>query len=705
MAVIIGQPSEIWNYSSHWGVMSDLAASPSCVFWLGKQGHLTCISALNGNVLWSYNTGNSAFDDEKSRLSSPTVHGDRVYIGGITSLNATNGKLLWKRNLPGTIQSSVGVTQDGAYALIGSIDGKIYAFDATNGSLYFQRQLTGRKMSPVVVHKFRQRFIAFVATQPSLTRISYEKGALASDKGGYTYAIDVHSGQTLWRFAPAPGTTFFGAPSSQPGVRSATPRNFTSSLIYVASFTAWTTQVHALHVNTGKEVWRYPAGGRVLSPPVVCPLDGRGTGSVYIAGLDGRVTSLYALTGKLRWAYTKEASISGSVVLDCEPRTPIARRELYVGNNIGTLHAVDRNTGVTRWTFHPREGRLAIFSTPVLLSAYWTGGKRDVVLGNLQGDFYRISGPGAEYNETDGSGGEDTIESDSGDISNDSGASEVGSDVNKSDSLGSGEFSSDGQSNDAEQGKEDEKGHKRDSDSTSNISPEHNGKSPMPIASPSPLPTLAPHDSPGPPTAVPTPTSLDTTQEGASSWLVFALFLLLCGMLAILYGHYKPRIVVACLRLRDVLPTTVATKVDLVLGLVQIRINSLQNWVGVTFVAVRRYFNNDRGLELAPLGRRNTSSGYSLVREEEDDGDSGATAAAEEGACLDDIHVETEDSEDDEEERLTRNLALSPPSNASPADSPHHRMDSSFIEKRARARSRSRSESNDDQLEEFYRPN
>lgn len=98
----------------------------------------------------------------------------------------------------------------------------------------------------------------------------------------------------------------------------------------------------------GKEIWRTPAGGELLSPPLV------GRGLVIVRSTDYRVTAFDAASGKRRWNYQRTA-------------TPLTLRGLvelaFVGEWVvagfpgGRLVALNGTNGAARWDVAVSEPR------------------------------------------------------------------------------------------------------------------------------------------------------------------------------------------------------------------------------------------------------------------------------------------------------------------------------------------------------------
>ncbi len=97
---------------------------------------VTAVWFTNGTQRWNY-----TFDQTCSMVrSSPAVSNDRVFVGvtcpqaldDFYAFNATNGSVIWSKNLGTNLVPSPTVTNNGI-VFMGSDDNKVYAFDVTNG--------------------------------------------------------------------------------------------------------------------------------------------------------------------------------------------------------------------------------------------------------------------------------------------------------------------------------------------------------------------------------------------------------------------------------------------------------------------------------------------------------------------------------------------------------------------------------------------
>jgi outer membrane protein assembly factor BamB len=121
--------------------------------------------------------------------------------------------------------------------------------------------------------------------------------------------------------------------------------------VFVAAIDAHT--VHALSADTGREVWRFTAGGRVDSTPTVCK------GRVFFGSADGWVYSVGANDGRLAWRFRAAPAerficacgqlesvwpVHGAVLVQNDTLYVTAGRDSYLDGGI-VLYRVDPATG------------------------------------------------------------------------------------------------------------------------------------------------------------------------------------------------------------------------------------------------------------------------------------------------------------------------------------------------------------------------
>lgn len=141
---------------------------------------------------------------------------------------------------------------------------------------------------------------------------------------GGVHALDLKTGQSLWRYASE--LPLSGGPGAGEG------------LVVVGSLEG---DVIALDAATGAEKWKAKVGNEVLAAPAI------GGGTVYVHSNDGRVTAFDAATGERRWFYSVEVPVL--TVRGTGPVT-IGPGIVFVGNDNGKLTALSATDGGVLWS-------------------------------------------------------------------------------------------------------------------------------------------------------------------------------------------------------------------------------------------------------------------------------------------------------------------------------------------------------------------
>jgi outer membrane protein assembly factor BamB len=136
---------------------------------------------------------------------------------------------------------------------------------------------------------------------------------------GYVAAVDPVSGEEIWRFEAPPG----GAVT------------VTQSAVFFGTYSHY---LAALDRSDGSLLWTYPAGGPVLSSPVVFE------GKAVFIGNDRTLRSVDAVNGKLEWE-TAVPEYAG----DSSPA--LMNGVLYLHADLKTVKAFDFETGENIWTY------------------------------------------------------------------------------------------------------------------------------------------------------------------------------------------------------------------------------------------------------------------------------------------------------------------------------------------------------------------
>ncbi len=168
-------------------------------------------------------------------------------------------------------------------------------------------------------------------------RIGVRQGPVVADGRVYAaaitggvHAIDLQTGKEIWTYEPA-------KVKKKPKLRLSGGPGVGEGLVVIGTLDG---QVIALDANDGTEKWRAKVPGEVLSAPAV------GQGMVFVRSNDGRVTAFDVSNGTQRWFNPRELPM-----LTVRGNAPIVQGPgvLFVGNDDGTLAALGAADGRTLW--------------------------------------------------------------------------------------------------------------------------------------------------------------------------------------------------------------------------------------------------------------------------------------------------------------------------------------------------------------------
>ncbi|KRG63853.1 lipoprotein [Stenotrophomonas humi] len=151
----------------------------------------------------------------------------------------------------------------------------------------------------------------------------------AAVEGG-VHALDLQTGKEVWEYKPA-------KEKKKPKLRLSGGPGVGEGLVVVGTLDG---QVIALDASNGTEKWKSRVPGEVIAAPAIAQ------GLVFVRSNDGRTTALDAATGEQRWFNAQELpslTVRGNAPVVAGPGV------LFIGNDDGTLSALSMQDGRPLW--------------------------------------------------------------------------------------------------------------------------------------------------------------------------------------------------------------------------------------------------------------------------------------------------------------------------------------------------------------------
>ena len=138
-----------WKYRST-SVPTDILQVNSNVYFGSFQDTWSSVDLRTGSLNWSFSTG--ADNKECHWIMAPVADANRLFIAGldgvIYSLDASSGRVVWKRKLAAAPSTGLALTDKTIY--VGTTDQHIYRLDAETGTVISELALEAKPVGRLV---------------------------------------------------------------------------------------------------------------------------------------------------------------------------------------------------------------------------------------------------------------------------------------------------------------------------------------------------------------------------------------------------------------------------------------------------------------------------------------------------------------------------------------------------------------------------
>ena len=300
-----------WKYQAGGAIHSSAIGSNGQLFFADNQQTVYALNENTGKLLWKFGMGQKVVYPWRYDYyqASPVLHDNKLLIGGddgfFYALNPQSGKLLWKYKCKGIIRSTANIYKNSV--LFGDTEASLYAVNIKDGKEIWQFRINGDTMNNED-YGFDRRAIT---SSPVVTGDKVIVGA----RDGFLYCINAGNGKNIWKADHRVSWVI-----STVAVKDTLVLTGTSDGRFV----------QAVHLDTGKEIWKFNTLSAVWASPLIVG------DKVYAGGFDGQLYCIDLHTGKRISQFKTNNKIMSSPVWNDDL--------LYAGSDDGNVYAWSGHT-------------------------------------------------------------------------------------------------------------------------------------------------------------------------------------------------------------------------------------------------------------------------------------------------------------------------------------------------------------------------
>jgi outer membrane protein assembly factor BamB len=214
-----------WRYQTT-SVPTDIVRIGANIYFGSFQDNWFALDIRSGDLLWKFSTGIG--NDSCELTKSPIADESRIYLTGldglIYSLDATSGRVIWKRKLPARPSTALALKHDVLF--VGTIDNHLYSLKAESGTTVAEFTLEATPVGRLTfttdllvlfLENRSQRSGYIVALNPDLTKLRWRQQSspewaserptvwggliVAGNCRGETAAFRASDGEPQWKLS------------------------------------------------------------------------------------------------------------------------------------------------------------------------------------------------------------------------------------------------------------------------------------------------------------------------------------------------------------------------------------------------------------------------------------------------------------------------------------------------------------------------
>lgn len=344
-----------WKYQSGAAIHSSAARQNGKVYFSDNSQSVYCLNESNGKLLWKMKMGaKRAYPWRYDyHYSSPVLHGGKLLIGGddgnFYALHPATGKIIWQFNAKGIIRSTAAVYKDNI--IFGDSEATLYALDIKNGKEVWQYRINGDTMNNDD-YGFDRRAI-------NASPVVRGNKVIVGARDGFLYCVDADKGKTIWKMDHLVSWV-----NTTVAVRDS----------FVITGTSDGRFVQAIHLETGREIWKFKTAAAVWSSPLIV------NNTVYAGTFDGQLYCIDLYSGRRISQVRVNGKILSSPVWDDDL--------LYTGADDGYIYAL---SGHADRRLHKDNVERYVYYEPGI-AIYFRAGSDMVLRNYLRGNGYKVIG-------------------------------------------------------------------------------------------------------------------------------------------------------------------------------------------------------------------------------------------------------------------------------------------------------------------------